>query len=482
VPPDERNDEEDASRTGSDGSETQDTIDTPEPETDSELETDSAPETTPATRAISRRRLIGVDVLIGVTTVLLIVAMFAVWANRLLFNPDNWSNTSTQLLQDPNIRSATANYVVDQIYANVNVPELIQSGLPTRLAPLADPIAGALRNGAVTATEAALARPRVQNLWAEANRAADQTFIAVVNGGKGAVGTQNGAVTLNLGVLLNNVASRLGLPSNLASHLPANIAMLTIFKSNQLKTVQNAGKAVKGLALWLTILCPVLYALAVFLAKGHRRRTLMTVGFAAIFAGVVVFFGRNILQTQITNSLTNDASLRPAIRATIGIGTQLLVEVAGACVFVGVILVIAAWFAGPARIARAGREAIAPFLRDQVGFTYGIALGILALLFIWDPIPATGTPAGIITFIVLGLIGTAVLRAQTAREFPEARAGAATHAVRTRMSSMRRPGGSSPPPANATTAEQLKQLADLRDSGSISPEEYQAAKSQLLHE
>ena len=112
MPPDERNDEEDASRTGSDGSETQDTIDTPEPETDSELETDSAPETTPATRAISRRRLIGVDVLIGVTTVLLIVAMFAVWANRLLFNPDNWSNTSTQLLQDPNIRSATINSTV----------------------------------------------------------------------------------------------------------------------------------------------------------------------------------------------------------------------------------------------------------------------------------------------------------------------------------------------------------------------------------
>ena len=49
---------------------------------------------------ISRRRLIGVDVLIGVTTVLLIVGIFATWANRLLFSPDNWSKTSTQLLQD----------------------------------------------------------------------------------------------------------------------------------------------------------------------------------------------------------------------------------------------------------------------------------------------------------------------------------------------------------------------------------------------
>lgn len=45
--------------------------------------------------------------------------MFSVWANRLLFSPDNWAKTSTQLLQNPDIRSTTANYLVDQLYANV---------------------------------------------------------------------------------------------------------------------------------------------------------------------------------------------------------------------------------------------------------------------------------------------------------------------------------------------------------------------------
>ena len=426
------------------------------------------------------------DVLISITTLLLIVAMFSVWANRLLFNPDNWANTSTQLLQNSDIRSTTANYLVDQLYANYNVAALIKNGLPPRLQPLAAPAAGALRNAAVQGTELALSRPRVQNLWREANRAADKTFIAVVNGGGPRVSVNQGVVTLNLGVILDNVAARLGLP-NVASKLPPNIANLTIFKSNQLKTVQNGGQAIKGLALWLTILCPLLYALAVFLAAGHRRRTLMTVGFAAIFAGIVVFFGRNILQTQITNSLTDDASLRPAIRATIAIGTELLVEVAGAVTFMGVLLVIAAWFAGPARIARAAREAIAPFLRDSPGGSYAVTLGLLALLFIWDPIPATGTPAGIITFTVLGLFATAVLRVQTEREFPNARHGAATHAIRTRLSGLRRDQNpvdrsapaASPPPASAV--DQLKQLSDLRDRGALTAEEYKAAKDQLLH-
>ena len=85
------------------------------------------------------------NALIVFTTILLVVGIFATWANRLLFNPDNWSNTSTHLLQNPNVRATTANYIVNQIYANVDVPHLIQSGLPTQFKALAAPISGALR-------------------------------------------------------------------------------------------------------------------------------------------------------------------------------------------------------------------------------------------------------------------------------------------------------------------------------------------------
>ena len=115
--------------------------------------------------------------------------MLAVWANRLLFNPDNWANTSTQLLENPDIRSATSNYLVDQLYKNVNVAGLLESGLPPRLDPLAGPAAGALRNVAVQGTEFALQRPLVQTLWEAANRTADKAFIAVVEGKKGPIGT-----------------------------------------------------------------------------------------------------------------------------------------------------------------------------------------------------------------------------------------------------------------------------------------------------
>jgi Short C-terminal domain len=434
-----------------------------------------------ATASISRRRLVIVDVLIAITTVLAVVGMFSVYANRLLFNPDNWANTSTQLLQNSTIRNETANYLVDQLYANVNVAGLLKSGLPPRLGPLAGPAAGALQNAAVQGVELALSRPRVQTLWASANRAADQTFIAIVNGGKGAVKVNGGAVTLDLASIVDTVAARLGLPANLGAKLPASVANLTVFKSDQLKYVQTGGKAVKGLALWLTIFVPLLYALAIFIARGHRRRTLMTVGFAIVFAGVVGWAGRSVLQSQVTNGLVSDASLRPAVHAVLVIATGLLGQIIGAFILVGLVVVAAAWFAGPARVSVAARRSIAPFLREQPVGTFAIAAGLMVLIFIWDPIPATGTPVGIIVFLLLALFGTEMLRRQTAVEFPDARPGDATAAMRARMNAFRerrqRNKGSAP---NAPLADQLERLAALRARDEITAEEYNTAKATLL--
>ena len=413
------------------------------------------------------------------------VGVFSVWANRLLFNPDNWSNTSTQLLANPTIRQTTSNYIVDQIYANVNVAGLIRSGLPTQLQGLAAPAAGALRNAAVQAVDTALQRPRVQALWAQANRAADQLFINVVNGGKGAVSVNNGAVTLDLGSIVDNIASRLGLPADLSAKLPANVANVTVFQSDRLSFVQKVGKAIQSLALWLTIIVPILFALAIFLARGHRRRTLMTVGCAGVFAGVLIVLGRNILQTQLASAITNDASLRPTVAAVISINTEILGQVAAAVILGGLVLVAAAWAGGPARPAVATRRAIAPFLRERQVATYAIALGCDGPDLHLGPDPRDGHPGGDHRVHLPGAVRHLCAASRRPRRSsptlspvtPRRRCASASHRSRQRRHA-------SEPPAAAgasTTADQLSRLADLRDRDAITSEEYESAKSQLLH-
>ena len=110
--------------------------------------------------------------------------------------------------------------------------------------------------------------------------------------------------------------------------------------------------------------------------------------------------------------------------------------------------------------------------------------GILVLLFIWNPIPATGKPLGILVFTVLALFGTYILIQQTARRIPRGTFGGRD----ARDAHARGEHARAPTPvrrlirsaAGPTTADQLKQLADLRDRGAISPEEYQSAKAKLL--
>ncbi len=366
---------------------------------------------------ITRGRRIGVQVLIWATTVLAVLAIFAIWANRQMLNPTNWSKTSTQLLQNPQVREATANYLVAQLYANVDVEGELNAKLPAQLQPLAGPIAGGLRSLATEAAQRALAEPRVQEAWKKANYQADQKFVAIVDGGSGALLVKGGEVTLDLRMIVANITNRLGLP-NVSSKLPASVATLKILKSSQLKLVQEGGKALKGLALLLTILVPLLYALAIGLARGFRRQTLMTVGIAILTAGILVFAGRSLIVSQVTDSLVKTEAVKPAAHEVLSIATSMLKEIAGAFILVGLPLVAAAWFAGPARYAVAARRAIAPFLRERPGWTYGIVAGIMLLIFMWNPIPATGKPVGIIVFLGLAFLGTYILRQQAAEEFP----------------------------------------------------------------
>src|SRR5688572_3307271 len=83
--------------------------------------------------------------LVVLASILAFAAILAVWANRQLLNTDNWTDTSTELLENRVIRDQVALYLVDQLYANVDVSAELEAGLPERLQPLAGPAAGALR-------------------------------------------------------------------------------------------------------------------------------------------------------------------------------------------------------------------------------------------------------------------------------------------------------------------------------------------------
>jgi hypothetical protein len=436
--------------------------------------------------------------LVVLGTVLAFVSILALWANRQFLNTDNWTKTSSQLLERKAVREEVAGFLVDQLYANVNVQAQLAQALPPQAKALAGPAAGGLRNLAEQGINELLQRPKVQQLWEDANHVAHQKLLLTLEGGNKNVSTTGGTVTLNLGQIVANVASAIGLGS-VASKIPPDAAQITVLKSDQLETVQNALQALRGITLVVVILTFLLFAVAVFVAADRRREALRMVGIGFVLAGAAALVARGLVGQEVTNSLASTASVRPAISDTWHVGTSLLVEAAQSTIAYGVVIVLAAWLAGPTRAAVAVRRWLAPALVDA-RWAFGAATLIVLLIILWGPTPATRKALGMLLFAILLFLGVEILRRQVRREHPEASFGELGHAMSDRWGRMR---GSVSARGRAVTArisphhgepetpqaagevsrlDQLERLGQLRESGVLDDAEFEREKAALLGE
>lgn len=443
---------------------------------------------------LPRGRRYAVRALVVTATLIGIVAVFAVWANRQALNADNWADTSSALLENQAIRTQVANFLVDEVYANVDVSGQVESALPPRLKPLAGPAANGLRDLGQRTTTRILGRPRIQQAWKEANRLTAQQFIAVAEGESKVVTTSGDAVFLDLRPILAQLVLRLGLPNSVVDKVPPTAGKIKVLTSQQVTAVQNGVVALRGLAAVLPPLSIFLFGLAVYLAIGRRRQELVVVGVCLVIVGLVVLVARTLIGDEVVDALATTAAVRPAADAVWSIGTSMLKDIAGAAIVVGIPVIVAGWLAGPMGLAVALRRTAAPWLRDRPELVYGIVGALLLVVIAWGPIPATQKPIPALVTIGLVLLGTEALRRQTAAEFPDARAGAAMAATRERARRVRDAAHHRTQPGETTDGEELptaplstddrrldslERLSALRDAGVLTEEEF-AAEKQLV--
>jgi hypothetical protein len=369
-----------------------------------------------ATPARPRRTL--VLSLIALAGVVGFLAVFAVWAERQALETDTWTETSTELLEDEDIQTAVGGFLVEELYANVDVEALLAQRLPPQASALAGPAAGALRELANRAAVEALARPRVQELWEEANRTAHERLIAFVEGDSEALTKSDGAVTLDLGTLLTNLSERTGIGGRLTENLPEDAAQIVILRQDQIGTGKDVVNLLRGLAIVLTILALGLFAIALYLARGWRREALRAVGFAFIAVGIAVLLARGATGNYLTEELASTASLEPPIESTWSIGTSLLADSGGGMLFYGIVIILGAWLAAPTGVGREVRRELTPVLMGR-GTAYAALAVLLLLLFWWSPTPGFDRLPTSILLIVLMVIGLEALRRQAIRDFPE---------------------------------------------------------------
>jgi hypothetical protein len=461
----------------------------------------------------ARRRTVKGLIVLG--SVLAFLSVFSIWIERQALNTDDWVTTSGELLENETIRSTLADYLVDELYENVDIERELEDKLPNDIKDIAGPVAGGLRQVAGQGAEKVLETSTAQSLWKDANRTAHEQLLAVLEDNKEAVETSGGNVRLNLGSLVTNLAQEIGIGASLAEKLPADAGQITILRSDELKTAQNVVVAIKGLALVLSLLTFLVFGLAIYLYKDSRWVAVLLSGVGLIAAGFAVIVARQIAGGIVVDQLVTDQSVKGAAEATWSISTSLMTSIATTVIVVGILFLIAGWIASPAGSARATRKVLAPFLRDFVPYVYGTLAILVCIYFLSASVQ--GLRSFLTTLVVAGMaaFGIHELRKQTAAEFPDAkfsdtfgaprdklvgavrganlgeRASKLGESARARMPERRPEAGEPAPPASAeapTTVlsseesrlAQLERLGEMHAKGILTDEEFAAEKARVL--
>jgi Short C-terminal domain len=421
------------------------------------------------------------------TTLIAFLSIFAIWIKRQALETETWTETSSELLEREEIRDAIADFLVTALYDNVDVEAEIARQLPPPVDRLAGPISAGLRQVADEAADRALARPEVQTLWEDANRTAHERLLAVIDNEAEALSEDDGAVYLNLTEILQQLTDELGIAEGLASKIPDDAARIRVMDAEDLDAIRTGVDLLRTLAWLLLAIALALYGLALYLAGNRRRETLRLIGFSFIAAGALALISQRVAGDAVVGALTTAAASEGPVEETWEVATSLLTDSGSAVVVYGIVIVLAAWLAGPTSVATSIRRWITPYLRQpRIAYT-GLAV-LLLLLFWWDPFPATHRLAPSLLLIALLAIGVEFLRRQVIREFPDRFTTTSPGGVAVRMADQmraareRRTGTEPPaaPTAEASRIEGLERLAKLRDEGALSPEEFEAEKQRLM--
>ena len=447
-------------------------------------------------REQSRGRATAVWVILVVAGLLLLLSSFAVWINRVALNTGTFTDTSSSLLDNDEIRSAVANRAVDELFANVDVQAEVEEQLPKDYKGLSGAATAGLRQASYQIVDSALEQPVFQDLFRVALEESHTTLVEVLEGGGDRVSTDEGEVTLDLRAIIVEAADRIGIGEQVVDRIPADAGQIVVLRSDELDTAQNVFQLLKTLAWVLPLLTLAAFGLAVWLS-GDRRRAIRGIGWVVVVVGLLGLVAARLTKNYVVDSLVERRDDRQAAGNAWDILTELMRGSFRLMIVIGLLFVLAAWLAGPGRRALTVRGWLAPGLQNRA-WAY-VVLAVLGFVLVFTASVVDFTRLLVVTLLVaLGAVWIEVTRRQTLREFPDAqgtafladtweRLGTWWEKQREAITQPKTVPPSPPPVAPVTPdapaldlASRLTALSELHASGELTDEEFAAAKARVL--
>ena len=416
--------------------------------------------------------------LIILASLIAITSGLNIWIQRQILDTDEWVAAADELLADDEVRGALSVFLVDELYASVDVSAELEELLPEDLGGLAGPLSAALRGPATEGVDRLLSTSAAREIWNNANRLAHESIVAILRDDTDVISTTGGVVTLELGELVANLGNELGLPSGLIDAIPEDAGQIVLVESEELDAAQHVVRVIELASVLLFLLVVALYVGAVFAAdKDNRRVAVRNIGWAIVISGIVLLLLRHAGISLAVDNLADVASAEGSVNAAAEIGTEILKQLAWSGITIGALIAAYAVLSGPTNVATATRRALAPL------FANAVAAWVVSLLFLWILLALSPGftlkrwgPA--LVFIALFVAGVETFRRSVSREFPDASLGdqwARVRGTTVKQWTVITTGRSKTP-----DSYDLEQLAQLHRDGVLTDEEFAEAKRALL--
>ena len=308
----------------------------------------------PAEDGHSRARSVTAVICVVLAALLTTPAAVAYWGQRTLNDTERYVDTVGPLVDSPEVQDVVATTVTDAIEKQVDIEALLNNvfaGVITdrpRLEQLVGPLSAAINGLIDREVRDFVASEEFADIWTRISTRAQQAAERLLKGDEsGSVSLQGDEVVLDVGEAIDRVKQRLadrGLAFVENAPIPDTDRQIVLLEAPQVKQLRNIYAFTNPVARWLLPLVGILYLVAFVLA---RRRPRMTAAIGALLAAnallvaLALSIGRQLFVDELSGTVFGPAS-------SVFYDTLLNYLKRGQQVFLalGLILVVAGWFAG----------------------------------------------------------------------------------------------------------------------------------------
>jgi hypothetical protein len=296
-------------------------------------------------------------------TILLIPALIGHWGHRTVIDGERYIATVGPLIEQPEVQEALATAVTDAVVAQVDTESQVGT-LLGNLFPdaaftdqLAAPIAAGINSLIGELVTKFVASDQFATVWIQLNTAAQKGVVLVLEGKDGGVVRLDGDnLVLDTSVALQAIQQKLvdsGITAAANITIPDSDRQIVLANTPGLAQIQTIYGLTSPILQWLPLVIALMLGGAILLAR-RRARTTVATGIVLLVSGIVMLIGLAVGQEAFTNQLAG-TPWGPA--ADVFYSTLLDYLVAGtqAIVVLGAVVILAGWFGGRTRLARALR-------------------------------------------------------------------------------------------------------------------------------